>query len=40
MSEDKNKEKDKTVTIFVNAVAHEWPKGMMSYEAARYPRRA
>lgn len=31
MSEDKNKEKDKTVTIFVNAVAHEWPKGMISY---------
>ncbi len=31
MSEDKNKEKDKTVTIFVNAVAHESPKGMISY---------
>jgi hypothetical protein len=26
MSEDKKQEKDKSVTIYVNATPHEWPK--------------
>lgn len=31
MSEDKKQENDKSVRIFVNAIPHRWPKGMISY---------